>query len=287
MTSRLALSLSALSLAALLGGCEDEKIPNIQPYVRPASKTVAAGAPTTCEALAREHPERKWAVREETLQISEGSALVVSDPSVLGGPFEPALRIEVPTTEASVRVLLTEDPKGVRPLCVQVRLSDKEATSWKPLGDVVIDTDMLALVDERRALAAVRAEGAVIAPGIDAPADDLPRIASALAPQGMKLEPVLTTFWSASRPVLSTDKELVRETLERIQAPGRLVLEPRQPAWPYAKALLDAQFAQVVIDDGAPHAAVGVEVSLGDGAYVVSQGLDEQGAVAQVEVRLE
>jgi hypothetical protein len=329
LSAALSAAASAVALIAA-AGC-DRDPPDVAPYVRPAPRRMEsasasagtagdggaqpAGAPGCPEA----RPGAAWLPEVFPLRIDEGSALLISDPSVLGGPFEPPLRVAVPAGDHAVRVLTAGGARGVpRPLCVEVRLRDGQPASWKQAGDVVIDVDAVVLVDERRAMAAIRAVGVQISAGVDAPPDDMPRVVAALASAGLPLEPVLPSLWISTRPIEPGDEPLVRGTLKRLGVSGRFSLEPRQPALRFLRELERHPPAALVSSAAlassarsassassassappgpgpsagaavaaAPPTGVAVDVPQGEGAYVVWVGLAAGGEPVVVDLRLE
>lgn len=69
----------------------------------------------------------------------------------MSGPFEPALAVTLPTQLIKTRALQVNaeagKPKGPI-VCIEGRVSQSEITSYKKLGEIVIDSEMIAWVDQ-------------------------------------------------------------------------------------------------------------------------------------------
>lgn len=269
-------------------GCDRSEPPPVAPYVRPTVRE-GVGA-SSCDELAARRQGAAYSA-PHTLRVEAASggeaAVALADPSTLGGPFEPPLTVKLAAGAYPVRALVEPGPHGPRPLCVRLGAADTKPTTWQRVGDVAVDTDMIAVVDARRAPAAARAQGAPLLAGVDAVADVMPRVIEALAARGLPLEIVLPTFAQSTRPLQPDDRQTVLDTLKRLDTYGRFVVEPRLAAWAYLAASRHAPIADVALGEGADAAAVVIDSPQGDGAYPVFVGLDDKGGATLVELRLD
>ena len=275
--------LSAAALALAFVACEREP-PPVQPYVHPALRPGAKEA--TCATLAHDVEGAAWSQDVLQIHVAKGP-IAIADPSVLGGPFAPPLRVDATPGDHAVRVLLGKTRAGdARPICIELRLRPGDVRSFRPLGDVAIDTDMVAMVDEPAYVARVAKLGAPLFAGIEADADQLPALSKALAERGMPVERVFPTYVRATRPLAPNDRQLVKDALGAANADGKFVVEPESPAWDFLRAIGDKSFATIDLGDPPAKAGVVVESTNGDGAYVVAIGEGADGAALTVELRL-
>ena len=281
-----AVSLSlVVAIAAAVGACNRREPPNVKAWVRPTPRPSADGS---CAAVAAAHPTAVWQRGASTFDLAAAGPIAIADASVLGGPFHaPVVVNDVPAGSHAVDVLLGPAKSGPsRPLCAVVHLREGEATKWVPLGDVPVDTDVVAIADQRRFELAARGVATMIIAGVQAESTDLPAVVRELASVGVPVEIVLPTLATTTRPVLPTDKQAVKGALARAHAFGHYVEEPATTGWLFLRALGDRAVAPVDLG-GAPGVAVALEAGEGDGAYVVSLGMPgDAGAPVVLELRL-
>lgn len=211
--------------------------------------------------------------------------LAVTDPAVLGGPFEPPLRL-AGAASAAVRALVEPTAKGARTHCVQARLAEGTPSAWKPAGEVGIDSDMLVLGDEAALRASLRTSHALALPCAEAPAADLEQAVPLLRARGLELSSVLPTLACADREALAPDRALVTGLLREIKSGGHFLIEPRMPALGALAALEARPWAAIPADGGKGPAGVVIEVSSGDGLYPVRAGQDAGGKTLLIEIPL-
>lgn len=270
--------------AALVGSslaCVDTA-PEPNPWKRPQPRPASGDA--SCAGIAAASPGATWS-DGLALTVDEGP-LGIADASVMGGPFEAPVRVDVPRGRHAVRVLLgkTRIAEG-RPLCATVRVREGEPASWKIVGTVPVDTDTVMLVDEPRWTRATRAVAGDVHAALEAEAGVLADIVTAAGRQGIPMTIALPTLARTVGPVRATDRAALVALLRDKGAYGKLSDEPASPAWRVLAALGDAPAAAVDVE-GAKGAAVAVESGQGDGAYVVAVGLDAAGTPVTVELRL-
>ena len=274
-----------LSLALAAVACNRREPPNLEPWVRPVPR---ASADPSCDAVARSHPTAVWQRAAATFELAVTGPIAIADASVLGGPFHaPIVVRDVPAGAHAIDVLVGPAKAGPsRPLCAIVHLRDGEATSWTPLGDVPVDTDVVAIADQRRFEMTARGVATTIIAGVQAESADLPAVVRELAGAGVPVEVVLPTLATTTRAVQPGDKAAVRDALRRAHAFGHYVEEPATTGWLFLRALGDRPVARVDLD-GAKGVAVAIEAGEGAGAYVVAIGTPSEGvAPVALELRL-
>lgn len=260
-------------LLALLVACETAP-PDSTPPMRLASRPELASV--DCEQLARTTPGAAW--QTTALPARARTPILLGDPSVVGGPFERTLQAEL-TGAVAVRVLVRGEGKDARALCVQARGEGGEPASWKPLGDVGIDTDAVVVGDATALVAWLEPTQAPVWPCLEGPAETLDRATLALATQQRTLVRSLPTLACLERPAEGDDRERLREALRGAGREGRFLLEPVMPAQRALRALASGAWATV------PGGLV-VESARGDGAYPARVGADAQGRAVVIELPL-
>ena len=276
-------SSAVLALALTITGCNRSEPPNVKPWVRPTPRDVAD---PSCAAIARATPNAAWQRAVVTFEIPDAGALALGDPSVLGGPFHaPIVVDDVPAGPHALDVLTA--PGGPRPLCAVLHLRPGEATSWKQLGEVPVDTGVVAIVDRRRFDLALRRVAGGLVAGVQAEAGKLPSVMRELAAAGIPVELVLPTLATTTRPAQEGDRDAVRAALQRAKADGHYVEEPATTGWLFLRALGDHAFSHVDLP-GAEGVGVAIEASETDSAYGVALGMPGEpgGAPVTVELRL-
>ncbi|MCU0687916.1 MAG: hypothetical protein MUF34_37675 [Polyangiaceae bacterium] len=136
----------ALTLGLGAAGCDRGGPKPFAEYRAPKRRPGASEA--NCESIAKTWPEARRVDGALSLRVGAGSTIEVADAAVLGGPFEAPLALEAPAGLYSVDLVLGKGSAGKNlPLCVHVRLSHAPIASFRELGDVAIDTDVLVLAD--------------------------------------------------------------------------------------------------------------------------------------------
>jgi hypothetical protein len=281
---RAAVAVLAILLGASILGCERDP-PDVRPYNRPTPRKAASDP--SCGGILASEKGARWSTEPLSLRVGEGHHVAVGDASILAGPFEPPLRLPVPAGTHPVRVVLGPDSQGApRAFCVEIRFHEGKSTAWKELGDVAIDTDTLAIIDEEAVVPVLARQKVEVYPALEAPADSLPQLATTLAQKGLPLTPMLPTLWRGSRPVEPGDRKLVEGVLRDARIAGDYTEEPSSAAWPFVVALMRTQARAVDLGHGPDDAALAIESAHGDGAYAVALGSDADGTPVTVEIRL-
>ena len=261
-----------------LASCQPTPL-DLTPPPAPSLRTAVA-----CDDLARANPTARW---EDTGTWSPGP-LVLADPSTIGGPFAPPLRLEASEAPGARVLVAVATPTGQagRVLCVQLRLGPGEVAAWRDGPAVVIDTDLLLIGHETPVRQALRPAEAPLVPCLEGPADELQRATAALASRGLVLSPVLPTLTCLEGARPPFDLQPLRAALHEQKAEGRAFVEARPPAWPLLAALGDRPWTRFAPTAGAPPIALLVEVRSGDGAYPVRLGRDDRDQVVVAELSL-
>lgn len=249
------LSLFLLGLFACQPGLPDSFPP--EPLApRPTS------AEQTCEQIASLSPSASW----HELGTLPSGPLLLSDPSVLGGPFEAPLRVSF-KTPPSVRLLTNTSGTSLKALCLQLRSEGTTQTKRQELGKVGIDTGMLFLGEEAPIKKYLNPAIAQVIPCAEAPAEELEKLQKHLGTSGEQLLPLLPTLICAERPAVPEDQPRIDSALRAVHSEGRFLLEPRNPAWMLLQAL-HSQPWTAIPDKTQPTGFV-VDVQSPDGAYPV------------------
>jgi len=229
----------------------------------------------SCEALAKTSPGAAW---QEAGALPAGR-LVLTDPSVLGGPFAPPLRLEG-ASGRRLRVLVAGEGARAKTICAQIVEAEGAVASWRSLGEAGVDTGVLLIGDEAGLLASLAPRQALAMPCAEAPAEELNRAVPMLRARGLALDPVLPTLACAPREATPQDRTLIAGALREIKGEGHYLIEPRNPALPAVAALGSRPWAAF------PPAGLVVDVSAGDGLYPVRAGLDAAGKTLVIEIPL-
>ncbi len=266
-------------------GCDRGEPRPLPGYAAPARRP-AQGDPS-CEGVAASWPEARWVEGALSLRVGPGSRVEIADASVLGGPYEEPITFEVPPGLYPISLVVGRVASGQpSPLCARVRLGDAKAASWRALGDVALDSDVLVLADGaawRRSLGA-RTAGLYAALEADAPA--LETIGRELAAKGLPLAPVLPTLARANRPLAPGDERLVRGAIAGARARARFLIEPASPGGEVLSRMGEADYAELSFEPEAPQSAVAIAAGRGTGAYAVAAGYGPAGEPVALEVRL-
>jgi hypothetical protein len=274
--------LAALGLAAL--GCRESR--PFPAYEAPRRRPEPADP--SCEGLQRSQPGARWLEGALRLRVGPGAKLAIADAAVLGGPFEEPIGLEVPEGAYAVD-LVTGEVSGApgRPLCVRLRLGPAPVASWRAIGDVVLDTDVLVIADAEAYRQTLAPRTGKLFAALEADAPVLEAIKPELAQKGLPLVPILPTLARASRPLAPGDERLVRNAAAGARAGrARYLVEPSSPAWDVVSQLGDADRAELSFAPGEPPIAVAIEAGRGSGAYAVVAGHGAGGELAALEVRL-
>lgn len=232
----------------------------------------------TCERIASTTQGASW--RDlGSLPIASGM-LVVSDPSVLDGPFEPPLTTSVQGA-LTLRLLQAGEGQKTTNLCLQIRTKDPTSAPRRLLGHAAIDAGMLLVGD----LSALRERLTPASPKlvscVEAPAEDLGRLRALFSSRNETLTFALPTLLCTERPPVPEDRTRFLAALREVRAEGRYGVEPRSPAWPLLLSLGASPFAP--FPDGSPIAFT-LDVPGPDGRYpVFVQG---QGSAMTLEIPL-
>jgi hypothetical protein len=272
----------ALTLGLGAAGCDRGGPKPFAEYKAPKRRPGASAA--SCESIAKTWPEARRVDGALSLRVGAGSTIEVADASVLGGPFEAPLALEVPAGLYSVDLVLGKGSAGKNlPLCVHARLGNGPIASFRELGDVAIDTDVLVLADAASWHRTLGRRTSAVYAAVEADASELDRVRRELAGAGLTLSPLLPTLARATRPLAPGDEALVRRALG---GKGRFLLEPASPGWDVLSALGDADYVALSFDPEAPQSALAITAGQGSGAYAVAAGQGAGGELVALEVRL-
>ncbi|HEU4409326.1 MAG TPA: hypothetical protein VFS43_28970 [Polyangiaceae bacterium] len=288
MRLRAARGLAGRALVALgLGaaGCGGEARPWAA-YEEP--KRRPAPADPSCEGLARSQPGGRWVEGAMRLRVEAGSRLEIADAGVLGGPYEEPIALEVPEGTYALDLVTGEAPGGAgRALCARLRLGPAAAASWRELGDVVLDTDVLVIADGAAYRRTLGPRTGALYAALEADAPAIESLRPELARRGLPLVPIVPTLARASRPLAPGDERLVRDVAAGARGGrARFLVEPASPGWDVLSRLGDGDRAEITFAPGGPPVAVAVEAGRGSGAYAVAAGYGAGGELAALEVRL-
>jgi hypothetical protein len=269
----------ALGAAA---GCDRGEPRPLPVYASPKRRPPPAEA--SCEGVAKSWPEARRAEGALKLRVGPASKIEVADASALGGPFETPLGLEAPAGLYPVDVVVGRGSAGPNlPLCVRVRLGEAPIASWRELGDVTIDSDVLVLADAVSFHRSLPSRTRAVFAAVEADAAELERVRHELSSSGMPLTPLLPTLARAMRPLAPGDEALARRA---IAGKGRFLIEPASPGWDVLGAMGDADYVELSFDPETPQGAVAIVSGQGSGAYTVAAGHGAGGELAALEVRL-
>lgn len=275
-------ALVALGLTAL--GCSEQR--PFPAYEAPRRRPGPSDA--SCEGLQRSTPGARWLEGALHLHVGAGSKLEIADAAVLGGPYEEPIGLEVPEGTYALDLVVGEATGGQsRPLCARLRLGAAPVASWRELGDVVLDTDVLVIADGAAYRQTLGPRTNALFAAVEADAPVLAALKPGLEQKGLPLVPILPTLARATRPLAPGDERLVRDVVSGAGVGrARYVVEPASPGWDVMSRLGDANHAELSFAPGAPPVAVAIEAGRGSGAYAVVAGHGAGGELAALEVRL-
>ncbi len=267
----------ALALVAL--GCRERAAE--RPAWRPAP--VRAVSERSCDDLG----DAGAAAPSEISLRLDGERVAVADPSVLGGPFAPAVSVALPRGEHAVRVYLGKTRLGEgRPVCARLVVAARGAPlRWETLGKVAVDTEAVVFADDRRWIPAARGLGAVTVGVLEGDASEFDAALPRLAAAGLEFSRLLPTFARAARPARSGDRALVRAALREGAAKLHYAEEPASAGWTALEAIAERPFGGVDLP-AATRVGVAIESGEGDGTYAVRAGRDASGEIAAVDLLL-
>lgn len=277
-----AVAVSIVGLGLGAAGCDRGGPKPFAEYTAPQRRPAASEA--NCESIAKTWPEARRVDGALSLRVGPGSKIEVADAAVLGGPFEAPLALEAPAGLYTVDLVLGKGSAGKNlPLCVHARLGSASITSWRELGNVAIDTDVLVLADASSWHRTLGRRTSAVYAAVEADASELDRVRRELAGAGLPLTALLPTLARATRPLAPGDEALVRRVLG---GKGRFLLEPASPGWDVLSALGDADYVELSFDPEAPQSALAIAAGQGSGAYAVAAGQEAGGELVALEVRL-
>jgi hypothetical protein len=232
----------------------------------------------TCERIASTTQGASW--RDlGSLPIASGT-LVVSDPSVLDGPFEPPLTTPVQGA-LTLRLLQTGEGQKTTNLCLQIRARDTASGPRRLLGHAPIDAGMLLVGDLPALRELLHPASPSLVSCVEAPAEDLARLHALFSARNETLTFALPTLLCTERPPVPEDRSRFLAALREIRAEGRYGVEPRSPAWPLLLSLGASSSAP--FPEASPIAFT-LDVPGPDGRYpVYVQG---QGSAISLEIPL-
>lgn len=270
----------ACAVALSLAGCAKESAD--RPPWRP--QPVRGTSDRSCDDLTGDGGAKE--TKTARLRV-DGERVVVSDPSVLGGPFAPPVAVAVPRGEHQVRVLLGTTRLGdARPVCARLLVDGRGApTTYETVGKVAIDTESVVFADERRWVPAARALGATTVGVLEGEAAEFDAALPALEARGMAFSRLLPTLARARRAAQRDDRAIAKEVLRTTGAKLHYTEEPASGGWAALAALAEHPVGVVDMPE-AKQVGVAIESGEGDGTYAVRVGRDAAGAVATVDVLL-
>ncbi|MFO0661440.1 MAG: hypothetical protein U0165_16650 [Polyangiaceae bacterium] len=273
-------SYSVLFVALFSCGCDKihGKEITLPVYARPS----LLKAERSCDELAKTTPGARW-TDSLSLTIAHGGQLLIGDPAVLGGPFQTPLTLDAIEGELKVRVLIGPSTQRTSPLCVQIRATEGEASSWSAQGEVTIDSELLALAQGPAYLGWAQKSVELTVTSIDGASSDLDRLTPALESAGFKTDRVLPTLLRGARPAERGDAALVLNTAKQVGVQVKTSPEPASPVWEFLRALGESSIAVVKLDE--KQTALVIEAPSNEATYPVFVGRRSDGATALAEVR--
>lgn len=272
-----------LALVALgaLAGCEEQRrTETLRPsYERPKAK--AAPPDVACTARLASTELRFQDATPAILTTTDKGLVHIADFSVLGGPFEPPIAVELPVGTFPVRLIV--DRSGVA-RCVRALVAEGTTAAEVRVGEVVVDSGSLVFADGARVTGWLQRQPGDVFVGFEGPAGEMESLAQTVS-GSLPTERVLPTYYRATRPFAAGDLDIVKRAIQAGKSHARAQVEPRPAAWPFVAALGDGKIA--VSNDAGPGSAVLVDVPPGDGAYVVTVSKDDHGNVLAVTASLE
>jgi hypothetical protein len=274
------------ALHALALGCGRGEPAPFPPYEAPRRRPAPA-ADAGCEGLARTWPEARWVEGAGRLHVGAGSKVEVADASVLGGPYEEPLAVEPPAGDHALDVVVGRTADGpALPVCARLRFARAAPASWRELGDVTLDSDVLVLADGAAWRQSLGPRTGAAFAAVEADGPQLGSLRAALEAKGLPTEVVLPTLARATRPLRPGDDAIVRRALGEARARGRFLVEPASPGWDAHRALGERGVAELSFAPEAPPSALAVAAGRGSGAYAVVAGYGAAGDLVALEVRL-
>jgi hypothetical protein len=277
--------LALLALGLVAGGCERGEPKPFPAYEAPRRRP--GPEDPSCEGLRRARPGARWLEGALQVSVGAGSKVVVADASVLGGPYEEPIGLEVPAGTYPLDLVTGEAPGGPnRPLCARLRLGPAAVASWRELGDVALDTDVLVVADAAAWQRTLGPRTSTLYAAVEADAPVLEVLGRELASKGLPTVPILPTLARATRPLAPGDGRLVRDVIAGARARARFLVEPASPGWDVLSRLGDADYVGLSFGPESPTVGVAIVAGQGSGAYAVVAGYGAGGELAALEVRL-